>query len=169
MPKKPAKKTGAAQESADDFEDEILSRFLVDKNDNIRGESIGIEGTNLIIKHKNKFYIIPRKAVKLVGKKLVLKRKVDWVAALAKGKGWKKEELDPLWGKKTEKKKSKPTGKKKPSKKGKGKATVSKKKSTPKKHGTLKTSRSSEDKSSKKKPSSKNKSSSKKKKSGKGK
>lgn len=122
MPKKPAKKTEAVPESADDFEDEILSRFLVDKKDNILGESIGIDGTNLIIKHKNKFYLIPRKAVKLVGKKLILKQNVDWVAALAKGKGWKKEELDPLWGKK----------KSKPSKKGKGKTAASKKKSAPK-------------------------------------
>jgi hypothetical protein len=158
MPKKPAKKTGAAQESADDFEDEILSRFLVDKNDNIRGESIGIEGPNLIIKHKNKFYIIPRKAVKLVGKKLVLKRKVDWVAALAKGKGWKKEELDPLWGKKTEKKRSKPAGKKKPSKK--GKSTASKKKSSPKeKPSTKKKSSSKKTEKSKSKSGSKKKSS----------
>ena len=134
----PRKKTQAPRESADDFEDEILSRFLVDKKDNILGESIGIEGPDLIIKHRNKFYLIPRKSVKLQGKKLVLRRKVDWVAALAKGKGWKKEELDPLWGKKAPK--NKPSAKKKPSPKAeKGKSP--KKKPTPKKSGTKKKSK----------------------------
>jgi len=136
MPKKAARKTGSAQESAEDFEDEILSRFLVDRKDNILGESIGIEGKDLIIKHKNKFYIIPRSAVKLVGKKLILKRKVDWVAAQARGEGWKKEELDPLWGKQTSKKKppkkGKPSKKKPSPKKGKGKTPAKTKKQSPK-------------------------------------
>ena len=83
-----------------EFEDFLLSRFLVDKNDNILGESIGFEGPNMVIKHKDKFYIIPRVAIKLKGGKLTLVRHVDWVAAKAMGEGWRKQELDPLYGKK---------------------------------------------------------------------
>lgn len=141
------KRTESQPESADDFEDEILSRFLVDKKDNILGESIGIEGKDLIIKHKNKFYLIPRSAVKLVGKKLVLKRKVDWIAALAKGKGWKKEELDPLWGDKTPKKK--PPSKKKGSASSKGAKKPSPKKKPPSKKGKKPSSKKTGNTSSK--------------------
>ena len=122
MAKKPVKKqrqSAPPPESALDFEDEILSRFLVDKKGNILGESIGIDGEDLILKHKTDFYLIPRSSVALKGKKLVLKKKVDWIAAKAKGKGWKKEELDPLWGKDTPKaaKKKAPSKKKAPTKK----------------------------------------------------
>lgn len=83
-----------------EFEDFLLSRFLVDKNDNILGESIGFEGPHVVIKHKDKFYLIPRVAIKLKGGKLTLVKHVDWVAARAMGEGWRKEELDPLYGKK---------------------------------------------------------------------
>jgi hypothetical protein len=82
------------------FEDFLLSRFLVDKNDNILGESIGFEGLNVVIKHKDKFYLIPRAAIKLKGGKLILIKNVDWVAAKAMGEGWRKQELDPLYGRK---------------------------------------------------------------------
>ncbi len=120
MAKKPVrKKDGALKDpdrGADEYEDEILSRYLVDKKDNIIGESIGIEGNDVVVKHKNKFYLVPRKCVKLKGKKLVLTRQVDWIGALAKGEGWKREELDPLWGKLTPKAKKKPEAKKKPQK-----------------------------------------------------
>jgi len=119
-PRKKRAEENVDYDSPSDFEDEILSRYLVDKKDNILGESIGIDGENLILKHKDKFYLIPRASVKLVGKKLVLKRKVDWVAALAKGEGWKREELDPLWGKEKKKGASKKPAKKpvkKPTKK----------------------------------------------------
>lgn len=83
-----------------EFEDFLLSRFLVDKNDNILGESIGFEGPRVVIKHKDKFYLIPRAAIKLKGGKLTLIKHVDWVAAKAMGEGWRKQELDPLYGKK---------------------------------------------------------------------
>ena len=83
-----------------EFEDFLLSRFLVDKNDNILGESIGFEGPNVVIKHKDKFYLIPRPAIRLRGGKLILIKHVDWVAARAMGEGWRRQELDPLYGRK---------------------------------------------------------------------
>jgi len=115
-----------------DYEDEILSRFIVDKKDNIIGESIGIEDKFIVVKHREKFYLIPRKAVILQGDKLVLKKKVDWIAALARGEGWRKEELDHLWGKplKPTKKKTikKKTAKKKTKEKPPKKSSTSSKK-----------------------------------------
>lgn len=91
--------SSSSEDESDNYEDEILSRFIVDKKDTIVGESIGIEGKFIVVKHREKFYLVPRNAVKLQGDKLVLKKKVDWIAALARGEGWRKEELDHLWGK----------------------------------------------------------------------
>lgn len=109
----------------DQYDDTILSLFIVDSEGHVVGESIGVEGSKLVLKHKGVFYVIPLNSVKKSKGNLKLIKSVDWTAARAYGERWKKENLDPLWGtkpikpKKIEKKtpKKKRSSKKKPPKK----------------------------------------------------
>ncbi len=79
-----------------EFKDEYLSRFVKDKKEEIRGETIGFEGKDLIIKLEDNFYKIPIASVELSGDVLNLKKKVDWKKAKTQGEKWRKKELDPL-------------------------------------------------------------------------
>jgi hypothetical protein len=79
-----------------EFKDEYLSRFVKDKKNKIRGETIGFEGKDLILKLENDFFRIPISAVELVEDVLNLKKRVDWKKAKIQGEKWRKKELDPL-------------------------------------------------------------------------
>lgn len=80
----------------DDPKDEYLSRFVKDKKDEIKGESIGVEGTMIVLKQGNDFMMIPLASVEIEDNFLRVKKKVNWKTALKKGEKWKKRELDPL-------------------------------------------------------------------------
>lgn len=80
----------------EEFKDEYLSRFVKDKKDKIRGETIGFEGKDLIIKKENSFYKVPISSVELVEDVLNLRKRIDWKKAKIQGEKWRKKELDPL-------------------------------------------------------------------------
>ena len=80
----------------DDPKVEYLSRFVKDESDNIMGESIGVEGKNIVIKEGNTFMIVPLDSLSLEGEILRIKKKINWKSAKKKGDKWKKKELDPL-------------------------------------------------------------------------
>ena len=79
-----------------EFKDEYLSRFVKDKKDDIRGETIGFEGKDLIIKNGDSFYKVPISSVELVEDVLNLQKKIDWKKDKVQGEKWRKKELDPL-------------------------------------------------------------------------
>jgi hypothetical protein len=79
-----------------EFKDEYLSRFVKDKKDNIKGETIGFEDKDLIVKKGDSFFRVPISAVELVEDYLNLRKKIDWKKAKVQGEKWRKKELDPL-------------------------------------------------------------------------
>jgi hypothetical protein len=93
-----AKKKNKARPDFDpaEFKDEYLSRFVKDKKEKVRGETIGFEGKNLILKSEDDFFKIPITSVELEGDVLNLKKKIDWKKAKVQGEKWRKKELDPL-------------------------------------------------------------------------
>lgn len=80
----------------DDPKVEFLSRFVKDDNDNIKGESIGVEGKDIVLKEGNTFMIVPLASLSLEDGILRIKKKINWKSAKKKGEKWKKKELDPL-------------------------------------------------------------------------
>ena len=80
----------------DDPRVEYLSRFVKDENDKILGESIGVEGKNIVLKEGNTFMIVPLDSLSLEDEILRIKKDINWKTAKKKGEKWKKKELDPL-------------------------------------------------------------------------
>jgi hypothetical protein len=80
----------------DDPKDEFLSRFVKDDKDEIKGESIGVEGNNIVIKNADTFMIVPLASLTLEDNILRVTKKINWESAKKKGEKWKKKELDPL-------------------------------------------------------------------------
>ena len=67
-----------------------------DSDDNIMGESIGVEGKDIVLKEGNSFMIVPLASLVLEDDILRIKKKINWKSAKKKGEKWKKKELDPL-------------------------------------------------------------------------
>lgn len=88
----------------EDPKEQLLSRFVESPKGTLLGESIGIDKTKIIIKHKLKFYSIPLKSIKEKDDKLVLTKRVNWERAAKLGELWRK---DALGSGKTNKSKSK--------------------------------------------------------------
>ncbi len=84
----------------EDPHDNILSRFILDRKGKQIGESIGVEGNQLIVKDRKKFFSIPLKSVQEKDNELLLKRKVNWAVAEKKGEKWRKHALDVIKPKK---------------------------------------------------------------------
>jgi hypothetical protein len=84
----------------DDPHDEILSRFIFDPKGSQVGETIGVEGKQLILKDHEKFYSIPLNSIKERNDELILVKKVDWNKAEKKGEKWRKKALDVIKPKK---------------------------------------------------------------------
>ncbi len=84
----------------DDPKDEYLSLFVHDQNGVLKGETIGIEADHVVIKDKGEFYKTPLSNFKIDGRVLRAVKDIDWDIAKKKGEGWRKKELDPLWGEK---------------------------------------------------------------------
>ena len=84
----------------DDPHDEILSRFIFNSKGEQVGETIGVEGKQLIVKNREKFYSIPFNSIHEKNDELVLKKKVNWERAEKKGEKWRKKALDLIKPKK---------------------------------------------------------------------
>ena len=84
----------------DDPKDHLLSRFIYDHNGNIIGESIGVEGKQLIMKSGSKFYSVPLRNIKEGGNELTVKGRINKTRARKLGEIWRKKALDPLYQKK---------------------------------------------------------------------
>jgi hypothetical protein len=84
----------------EDPRDHLLSRFIYDSKDDVIGESIGVEGTQLIMKRGKYFYSVPLKKIKERENDLTLKGKVNKRQARRMGEAWRKRTLDPLYQKK---------------------------------------------------------------------
>jgi hypothetical protein len=84
----------------DDPHDEILSRFIFNPKGTQLGETIGVEGKQLIVKNREKFYSIPLNSIKDRNDELILVKKVDWNKAEKKGEKWRKKALDVIKPKK---------------------------------------------------------------------
>ena len=70
--------------------------FTLTEDGETRGETIGFEGKNLILKKEDDFFKFPISYVEPVDDHLVLKKKVNWKKAGKQGEKWRKKELDPL-------------------------------------------------------------------------
>jgi hypothetical protein len=84
----------------DDPHDEILSRFIFNSKGTQMGETIGVEGKQLIIKNREKFYSIPLNSIKEKNDELTLVKKINWKRAEKKGEKWRKKALDVIKPKK---------------------------------------------------------------------
>jgi hypothetical protein len=84
----------------DDPHDEILSRFIYNSKGAQVGETIGVEGKQLILKNREKFYSIPLNFIHEKNNELVLKKNVNWDNAEKKGEKWRKKSLDVIKRKK---------------------------------------------------------------------
>jgi hypothetical protein len=74
----------------------LLSRFIESPKGVRLGESIGIDGSNIIMKNKTKFYSISLKAIKEKGDALILRKKINWKLAEKLGEKWRKKTLDVI-------------------------------------------------------------------------
>jgi len=83
-------------DALDDPHDEYLSLFVRDEKGKARGETIGVEGTDLVLKDGGDFYKIPLSSVKMDGKYLTIVKYVNWKISRSLGEKWKEKELDPL-------------------------------------------------------------------------
>jgi hypothetical protein len=84
----------------EDPRDHLLSRFIYDSKNKVIGESIGVEGKQLIMKSGKYFYSIPLKKIHEKENDLTLKGKVNRQQARKLGEAWRKRTLDPLYQKK---------------------------------------------------------------------
>jgi hypothetical protein len=84
----------------DDPKDHLLSRFIYDSKDKVIGESIGVEGKQLIMKSGKKFYSIPLKNIKEREAALTLQGRINKRLSRKMGEVWRKKALDPLYQKK---------------------------------------------------------------------
>ena len=78
----------------EDPRDELLSRFIKDEEGNDLGESIGVEGQEMIMKQGAKFFIIPMNHIRQKTDHLEFHGKINWKAAEIKGERWRKRSLD---------------------------------------------------------------------------
>ncbi|MBN1540491.1 MAG: hypothetical protein JW939_10130 [Candidatus Thermoplasmatota archaeon] len=78
------------------FRDEYLSRFLKDGDGTIKGETIDIDGDELVLKSGGDFFMIPISSVELASDFLLLNGNVDWKRAKELGERWRTVELDLL-------------------------------------------------------------------------
>ncbi|OYT45353.1 hypothetical protein B6U90_03495 [Thermoplasmatales archaeon ex4484_6] len=76
--------------------DEYLSLFVHDDSDRVMGESIGVEGKDIIIKKGGEFFRVPLSSLELEERILRVVKRIDWKKAKKKGDKWKSIELDPL-------------------------------------------------------------------------
>ena len=90
----------------EDPQDQLLSRFVETPKGTKVGESIGIEKSELILKNKLNFYLIPLNYVKEKDGKLILRRKVNWSSAAKLGDAWRRRALDIIRNKKQKRIKS---------------------------------------------------------------
>lgn len=106
VPRKEVTKKPGEQKGIDfswmeeDPKDHLFSRFIYDSNSKVIGESIGVEGRQLIMKSGKKFYSVPLKNIADEDEKLTLKGKIDRLKARRLGEAWRKRALDPLYNKK---------------------------------------------------------------------
>ena len=84
----------------DDPKDHLLSRFIYDKDGKVIGESIGVEGRQLIMKSGKKFYSVPLRNIKEGENELTVKGRINKARARKVGEVWRKKALDPLYQKK---------------------------------------------------------------------
>ncbi|MBN1390838.1 MAG: hypothetical protein JXA22_09395 [Candidatus Thermoplasmatota archaeon] len=93
-----AKKKAKTQMDFDplEFKDEYLSRFLKDGEGAVKGETIDLEGDDLVLKNGDDFFRIPISSVTLSDNSLMVTEVIDWERAREMGERWRKVELDPL-------------------------------------------------------------------------
>ena len=84
------------KQSLEDPKDEYLSLFVKDGHDKVKGETIGVEGKEIVLKDGGVFLKVPLDALKLEDRILRIVKKIDWKKAKKKGQKWKDKELDPL-------------------------------------------------------------------------
>jgi len=96
MAKKGKKVTMTSKGEIDDPKDEFLSLFVTNRKGEIKGESIGMEEEDIIIKQGDDFYRFPFGSVKLENDKLTITKRINWKKARKEGEKWRKRELDPL-------------------------------------------------------------------------
>jgi hypothetical protein len=90
------KSKGNSEFDPEEFKDEYLSRFVKDSKNAVKGETIGFEGKDLILKKDDDFFRVPMISVQLEGDFLRLVKDVNWKKAEKGGEKWRKRELDPL-------------------------------------------------------------------------
>jgi hypothetical protein len=90
------RKRSVEKESMEDPRDEFLSLFVKDSDDEVRGETIGVEGKEIVMKNGSHFLKVPMDSLRLEENILRVVKRIDWKKARKKGERWKKRELDPL-------------------------------------------------------------------------
>lgn len=85
-----------SEKKVDDPRDEYLSLFVMDEKDEVKGETIGVEGDFIIIKKELEFFRVPLSSIRLEGKIVRIIKDVNWRSSREQGEKWRAKELDPL-------------------------------------------------------------------------
>lgn len=74
--------------------EDLLCRFVVDREGNRMGESISIDEDILIIKKGEKYLGVPLKHIEDSGEAIKIKGIIEWDRMEEMGEEWKKKSLD---------------------------------------------------------------------------
>ncbi|MDI6917657.1 MAG: hypothetical protein QMC80_07670 [Thermoplasmatales archaeon] len=78
-------------EKKEDLSESLIPRFVVNKNGEKIGETIGMDGQRIILKKNGDFYSVPVSVLDEHLGELTIKKNIDWETAKALGERWRKK------------------------------------------------------------------------------
>lgn len=79
------------EKKKEDISESLIPRFVINKNGEKIGETIGMDGQRIILKKDNNFYSIPVSVLDERLGELVIEKDTDWEKAKALGERWRKK------------------------------------------------------------------------------
>lgn len=76
--------------------DEYLSRFVINKDGERIGETVGIEGERIIMKKDDDFFSIPINAIEEKYGDLLLSKGIDWEESKTLGEAWREKSYNKM-------------------------------------------------------------------------
>ena len=79
------------EKKKEDISESLIPRFVINKNGERIGETIGMDGQRIILKKDSDFYSIPVSVLDEHLGELIIEKDIDWEKAKALGERWRKK------------------------------------------------------------------------------
>lgn len=89
------REAGAAPGQAPDPDSRLVARQVLDEQGNPAGETLRVEGQQVVLKRGGEFLVVPRAALREDGEKLRAEG-VDWEQARRDGEAWRSRQEDAM-------------------------------------------------------------------------